>query len=411
MKKNMYILMAALSFLLLSGCGARQASVSENMTVWTEAATDSTEPVPTETEAAHIIELYELDTSEYDFTFGKVLLRFDWTDMTFALKCFDSSVVTGTVERKQDTIICIHEDGCLMLKQYIHNGERVLGSMNYDAETDRYLDVDQLMFCPQTDVVFSYRFIRAEDQEQPIIANSDAAPLDDYKNVFVEKYYFHDVIEEQGERIGCSMTIYHFPMQDKWSFVFESRQTDVEHTENPDGTITFFHKGRQWNFHLEGDTLCFDGGDPLIADNGIDPKGGNKENYRKIDITAGDAFYLQNTNYVYDALYILPGKNLEECYAAIQLDTKNQYIKIQCWDGKVLRGPYTFIDNYNLYCNFEIPDYAGIRTAYITLTPNDHALGVSNGWMLNIGPGGLNGYDRFYFFPVQGVTPQEFMEE
>ena len=114
---------------------------------------------------------------------------------------------------------------------------------------------------------------------------------------------------------------------------------------------------------------------------------------------------------MYDALYILPGKNLEECYAAIQLDTKNQYIKIQCWDGKVLRGPYTFIDNYNLYCNFEIPDYAGIRTAYITLTPNDHALGVSNGWMLNIGPGGLNGYDRFYFFPVQGVTPQEFMEE
>ena len=130
-----------------------------------------------------------------------------------------------------------------------------------------------------------------------------------------------------------------------------------------------------------------------------------------MDVPVGTTFYLSNTDYVYDALYILPGSTLEECYAAIQLDTKNQWIKIQCWDGNVLRGPYTFIDNYNLYCNFEVPDYVGTRTAYISLHPSGHALGVGNQWMLNIGPGEMNSYDYFYFFPVQGVTPQETIEE
>lgn len=329
--------------------------------------------------------------------------------MTFTLKCFDGSVVTGTVEKGDNNIICANEDSRLILTQYLENGKMVWGNTNYSYDEGRYYAVDQLMFCPQTDIEFSYRFVKAEDQEQEIIVVPGIVPLDSYKHVFVERYYFHDVIEAQGERTGCGMDIYHFPMQNKWSFVFESRQTDVNHTENPDGTITFAYKGKTWNFHQEGDALYFDGGDPLIADNGIDPKGAHNEYYRKMDIPAGAAFDLLNTNYVYDALYILPGKTLEECYAAIQLDTKNQWIKIQCWDGKVLRGPYTFIDNYNLYCNFEIPDYVGTQTAYITLTPNDHALGVSNGWMLNIGPGEMG--DRHYFFPVQGVTPQEIIEE
>ena len=406
MKKRMMTVLCFVLAMCLWGCGTKEMSVPETTAVPTEVATVPTEPTPMETEAKHNTELYELDTSEYDFTFEKVLLKIDWTDMTFALKCFDGSVVTGIVERNMNNISCIHENGRLMLTQYLYNGKMVWGNTNYSYDEERYYAVDQLMFCPQTDIEFSYRFVRAEDQEQEIIADPDVVPLDSYKHVFAERYYFHDVIEEQGERIGCGMTIYHFPMQNKWSFVFESRQTDVDHTENPDGTITFSYKGKQWNFHREGDLLYFDGGDALIADNGVDSK---ESYYRKMDVPVGAAFYLSNTNYVYDALNVLPGSTLEECYAAIQLDTKNQWIKIQCWDGNVLRGPYTFIDNYNLYCNFEVPDYVGTRTAYISLTPNDHALGVSNGWMLNIGPGEMG--DRFYFFPVKGVTTQETIEE
>ena len=407
MKKK--VLYTGILILLLSlwGCSVKEASAPETVTVQMEAANVPTEPVPTQTDAKHNIEIYELDTSEYDFTFEKVFLKFDWTDMTFVLKCFDGSVITGTVEKGKDNIICTYEDGRLILKQYLHNGEMVWENTNYSYDEERYYAVDQLMFCPQTDSVFSYRFVKAEDQEQEIIADPEVVPLDSYKHVLVERYYFHDVIEEQGEWTGYGMTIYHFPMQNKWSFTFDSRQTDVNHTENPDGTITFSYKGKKWNFHREEDALYFDSGDPLIADNGIDPKGAYSENYRKMDIPAGAAFDLFNTNYVYDALYILPGSTLEECYAAIQLDTKNQYIKIQCWDGKVLRGPYTFIDNYNLYCNFEIPDYVGTRTAYISLCPSGHALGVGNGWMLNIGPEEITGNNYFYFFPVQGVQPQE----
>ena len=402
------VLYAAILILLLTlcGCSAKESSVPETTVVQTEAVTVPTEPAPTQTEAKHNVELFELDTSEYDFTFEKVLLKIDWTDQTFALKCFDGSVVTGTAEKDSSKILLQHDNGRMILQPGIHNGKLTFENTGYNYTDTGDYEHDQLMFCPQLGSYLRYHFIFAEDQEQEIIAEPDMVPLDSYKHVFVKRYYFHDVIQEQGERIGCGMTIYHFPMQNKWSFVFESRQTDVDHTENPDGTITFSYKGKQWNFHREGDLLYFDGGDALIADNGVDSK---ESYYRKMDIPVGAAFYLSNTNYVYDALYVLPGSTLEECYAAIQLDTKNQWIKIQCWDGNVLRGPYTFIDNYNLYCNFEVPDYVGTRTAYISLTPNDHALGVSNGWMLNIGPGEMG--DRFYFFPVKGVTPQETIEE
>lgn len=57
--------------LLLWGCSAKEEPVPETTAVQTEAVTVPTEPAPVETEAEHDIELYELDISEYDFTFEK----------------------------------------------------------------------------------------------------------------------------------------------------------------------------------------------------------------------------------------------------------------------------------------------------------------------------------------------------
>ena len=278
MKQKVFYTAVLILLLTLCGCSAQEAPTLETEIVQTEAMTAPTEPAPTETEAKHNIELYELDTSEYDFTFEKVLLKIDWTDQTFALKCFDGSVVTGTVEKDSSKILLQHDNGRMILQPGIHNGKLTFENTGYNYTDTGDYELDQLMFCPQLGSYLRYHFIFAEDQTQDIIAAPEKDSLDIYKHVFVERYYFHDVIEEQGERIGCGMDIYHFPMQNKWSFVFESRQTDVGHTDNPDGTITFSYKGKSWNFHWDGINLTFDGGDILIADNGVDPKGAYSKN-------------------------------------------------------------------------------------------------------------------------------------
>lgn len=405
-KKFLMAVFFALS-VILCGCGVQTESVPETTAVQAEAATVPTEPVPTETEAEHDIELYELDTSEYDFTFEKVLLRFDWTDMTFALKCFDGSVITGTVEKDEYDTICTYEGGRLILSWGLDDGKKYWMNTSYHDAEERNYAVDQVMFCPQTEGDLSCRFVLAEDQEQEIVADPEAVPLDSYKHTYSEYYNFHCWTEDGEESVGLGIRYY--PMQEKWAFSISSEHIEVDYTENPDGTITFSRNGKHWNFHREGEDLYFDGGDTLIADNGVDPKASY---YRKMDVPVGSVMYLRSMDYVYDALYILPGGTLEECYTAIQLDTKNQWIRIRCWDGKVLTGPYT-IDDYGTYiqCQFEIPDYVGTRIAYINLHPSGHALSVTNPWMLEICPEELSEHNLFYLFPVQGVTPQEAIEE
>ena len=352
--------------------------------------------------------IHVLDTSEYDVAFDEVIMNLDLTEMTFTLKCFDGSVISGTLGFEEDKLVCSHEGGAMWFYLFSNaNGYHLTSTKsNYEKGS---IVLDQLMICPQTDSSLLYRFLYADNQEQEIIADPDIVPLDSYKHEYTKYYSFLGEIDDQGERIGCGFEIYYYPIQDKWEFHASSRGIEVDCTENPDGTITFSHNGKHWNFHREGDDLYFDGGDTLIADNGVEPK---ESYYRKMDVPVGAAIYLRNTDYVYDALYILPGSTLEECYAAIQLDTKNQLIKIQCWDGKVLQGSFTYGDEYSndIVFECEIPDYVGTRTAHITLRPSGHALGVSNQWMLNIGPGDL--YSKpFYFFPVQGVEYEDMTIE
>ena len=357
--------------------------------------------------------IYVLDTSEYDFTFDEVLMDIDLTEMTFTLKCFDGSVVSGILSFEEDKLVCSHETGEIWFR-IVDTIRGNQGTLELYSTTVSYAKggstpADQLMICPQTDIRLEYTFVYADDRDEEIIADPDIVPLDSYKHAYREYYSFYGEIEDQGETVSCGLGIYFYPMQEKWSFSFSAKSIEVDYAENPDGTITLSHNGKHWNFRWEGDDLYFDGGDTLIADNGVEPK---ESYYRKMEVPVGAALYHRNTDYVYDALYILPANTLEECYAAIQLDTKNQWIKSQCYDGKVLRGPYTIGENGTyLQCQFEIPDYVGTRTAYINLSPSGHVLGVGNQWMLNIGPGDPNSYDYFYFFPVQGVTPQEAIEE
>ena len=418
MKQKVLYIAVLILLLTLCGCSAQEAPTPETEIVQTEAMTVPTEPTPMETEAKHNTELYELDTSEYDFTFEKVLLQFDWTDMTFALKCFDGSVVTGTVEKDKYNIICTHENGRLMLTKYLHNGKQVLGNTNYSYDKECYYAVDQLMFCPQIDSVFSCRFVRAEDRDQEIIAAPDAVPLDGYKRLYNEAFSFEERIpgkEDPAKYDPCILYIRNYPLAGKWEFQYHTKanygSVEVSAVENPDGSICFSEGGKQWNFHREEDSVVFDGGSPLVAGNW---NGIQEREYLEMEVPVGTEFRTFGIDYVYDALYILPGKTLEECYTAIQLDTKNQWVKIQCWDGQVLRGPFTYGDEYCNYIvfNCEVPDFRGMgtRTVQIDLRPNGHALCISNPWMMNICPDGLSETNSFYLFPVQGVTPQGMPE-
>lgn len=382
-------------------------------------------PVGTETTYKEEIKLrdgiYALDTSEYDFTFDEVLMDIDLTEMTFTLRCFDGNVVSGTLSFEEDKLVCSHENGKMRFRidDTIkgNQGALSLHSTTVSYATGGSVASDELMICPQTDIRLQYTFTYVEDREEEIIADPDIVPLDSYKHLYQETFRFYmPAIGKDGQQDqhGYHFFIRHYPLAEKWEFQLytkpQVRSIEVAAEERPDGSITFSLDGKQWNFHREDNDLRFDGGNLLIVGNWSDVKG---QNYYEMELPEGTLLNNTDNNYVYDALYILPGKTLDECYAAIQLDTKNQWVKIQCWDGKVLRGPFTYGDEYCNYIVFEciIPDFVGTRTTQINLRPSGHALGVSNGWMLNIGPGEMNSYDDFYFFPVQGVTPQETIEE
>lgn len=419
MKQKVLYTAVLILLLTLCGCSAQEAPTPETEIVQTEAMTVPTEPTPPETEAKHNIELYELDTSEYDFTFEKVLLKIDWTDMTFALKCFDGSVVTGTVEKDGHYIICTYDGGQVILQQGVRNGKAGLHQTNYIYETGLYFLTDQLMFCPQTDAYMDYSFLRAEDQKQEITVGPEREPLDSYKHLYKETFRFYTPAigkDGQQDQPGYHFFIQHYPLAEKWEFQLytkpHTRSVEVEATENPDGSILFSLDGKEWNFHRKGDNLCFDGGSSLIVGNWMDVTG---QNYFEMELPEGSVLNRTvNNSYVYDALYVLPGSTLEECYTAIQLDTKNQWVKIQCWDGQVLRGPFTYGDEYCNYIvfNCEVPDFRGMgtRTVQIDLRPNGHALCISNPWMMSICPDGLSETNSFYLFPVQGVIPQGIPE-
>lgn len=361
--------------------------------------------------------IYVLDTSEYDFTFDEVLMDIDLTEMTFTLKCFDGSVVSGTLRFEEDKLVCSHETGEMWFR-IVDTIRGNQGTLELYSTTVSYAKggstpTDQLMICPQTDIRLEYTFVYVDNQDKEIPAAPDVVSLDSYKYLYEEWYSFSTAItDEQGETVYVQLRIWHYPMGKIWGFQRASQSIEIDYQENSDGSITFSQGGKQWNFHWEGDALCFDGGSQLIADNGVSEK---ESYYRKAEVPVGAIFDIQFSSYVYDALYILPGKTLEECYTAIQLDTKNQYVKIQCWDGRVLNGPFTYGDEYCNYIVFkcEVPDYTGMgtRTVQIDLMPHGHALCIRNPWMMSICPDGLSESNYFYLFPVQGVTPQEAIEE
>ena len=112
-------------------------------------------------------------------------------------------------------------------------------------------------------------------------------------------------------------------------------------------------------------------------------------------------------------MYILPYETLEETYAAIQIDTQNQYLWIHCYDGAKLEGPYTYEGNYLRFPVEVIDPYFGTHTENVELFPNEHGLhvwneGMRDVWQILIGPGEIS--DSFLFFPVQGVIPQGIPE-
>lgn len=399
-------LYTGIMLLLLSlwGCSAKEAPALETIAEQTETVT-----VPAETEPKHHIEIYELDTSEYDFSFEKVLLKFDWTDMTFVLKCFDGSVVTGTVKQGEHEIICTHEGGRMILSRYMHNEKQVLGDMNFSYDAGRAYATDQLMFCPQTGYGLIYRFLYAEDQKQEIIADPDVIPLDSYKHLYKRSYEYRcHVTKEDGDKL-CVFNIHHYPLEGKWEFADASDAEEVTIEENPDGSIVFSHGGKQWNFHREGEDLYYDEGNALIA-TGYDA---NTQTYSKAEVPVGAVFHIYEEDYLYDGLYILPYKTLDEIYASIQIDTQNQYLWINCYDGKLLEGHYLYEGNYIRFPVAINDPMFGLQMIDVTLFPGEHGLSVYNKgvrdiWEILIGPGETS--DSFHFFPVQGVEYQKLSE-
>lgn len=409
MKQKVLYTAVLILLLTLCGCSAQEAPTPETKMVQTGAVTVPTEPAPTETEAKHNIEIYELDTSEYDFTFEKVLLRIDWTDMTFALKCFDGSVVTGTVEKGERDIICTHEGGRMILSQYYHNEKQVLGDMSFSYDAGRAYATDQLMLCPQTGYGLVYRFVYAEDQKQEIIADPEVIPLDSYKHLYKRSYEYRCyVTKEDGDKL-CVFNIHHYPLEGKWEFKDASDGKAVTMEENSDGSIVFSQGNRQWNFRRDGEDLRYIGGSSLVA-TGYDA---NTQTYCEAEVPEGALFGSYEEDYLYDGLYILPYETLEETYAAIQIDTQNQYLWIHCYDGNQLEGHYTYEGNYiRFQCEVTDP-YFGMQIEDVELHPNEHGLhvwneGVRDVWEILIGPGEIS--DSFLFFPVQGVIPQGIPE-
>lgn len=416
MRKHLAFALCLSLLLSLPGCGAGPQTPPETAPAPTETAapaTVATDP-PTETTLPpHDTELYELDTSEYHFTFGKVLLRFDWTDMTFALKCFDGSVITGILERRGDSILCIHEGGRMILSSYFHEGKQVLGNTNHVWDEDRYYTVDQRMICPPVDYGTDYRFVLAEDQNQEITAGEEVLSLEGYKYVYSEMFSFQAYApgkDDPDQYDPCALYIYHYPLAEKWVFQHYTRaiggSVEVDGAEDPDGRIVFTRDGKQWNFHREGDSLIFDGGSTLVIGNGVSVAG---RPYVEMELPVGTEFRTHGENYIYDGLYILPANSLEDCYAAIRLDIPNQRLTIRCWDGNILSGPFTYGDEYsdNIAFACEYPDYVGTRKSIIYLIPYGHGLNVGNQWMLSIGPEGMTQSNRFTFVPVEGGPLQE----
>lgn len=349
--------------------------------------------------------IYVLDTSEYDFSFDEVLMNIDLTEMTFVLRCFDGNVVTGTLDFDGLNLVCSHPGGRMIF--YVNSFDGLsLNSTTHSMTAGGSLVSDQLMFCPQTDSSMSYRFVYAEDREEEIVADPQVVPLDSYKYLYQETFSFQEYVpgkEDPAQYNPCSLFIRHYPLEGTWEFQTYQKphvkSTEVAAEEHPDGSITFSQDGKEWTFHRGGDALIFDGGSPLIVGNWHDVQG---REYLEMEVPAGTDFYNHGNHYLYDALYILPGATLEEASAGIQIDVKNQLVKIHCYDGTVLEGPYTY-EGYYLNFACEIPDYVGMRSTNIMLIPHGHSLGAGNQWMLNIGPGGLGNYDYFDFFPVQGV--------
>lgn len=352
--------------------------------------------------------IYTLDTSEYDFTFDEVLLELHLDDRTFTLKCFDGSVVQGSLYFEEDRLICTHADGKMMFTIHTTVDGNCLVSTRASVEKGA-LAAGQLMFCPQPGRSMEYTFCYSDDQSREIHASPEVIPLDSYKHLFKKIYQFQCYAEPENRDRRCVFYIYHYPLSGQWKFEGASKAKDVFAEENTEGVIVFSLDGQQWTFHREGENIVYDGGSPLIAGSWV-----TEENrYLEADVPVNAMFHAFQEDHVYDALYILPAETLEKAYASIQIDTKNQYLWIRCCDGNVLEGPYTYENNYiNFPC--EVMDVLGPQIVNVAIFPNEHCLTVSNQgardrWELVIGPGEIS--DSFHFIPVIGVEPAADVEQ
>lgn len=367
----------------------------------------SADAVPGDTSASRYVNalksgIYQLDTADIDFRFGDVLLDIDLTEMTFTLKCFDGSIVCGTLHFEENLLVCTHAGGTMRLSLRASPERICLEKTGASMELGS-VSTDQLMFYPSPDGILNYRFCYAENQAQQILPDPRAIPLDSCKHTFRKIYEFRCQTAEDSGGKRCVFSIYHYPQTGMWSFQGASKRTDVTAEESSEGSIVFTLNGNTWNFHREGENLYYDGGSPLIA--GI----WDAETERQLEqkVPEGALFHVREENYVYDARYVLPNETMDDASAVIRMDTKNRYIKIQCYDGTELEGPYTCEGDY---INFPIGVIGplGPQLVNIELFPSGHCLtvrneGVHDQWTLQIGPGEIG--DSFDFLPSVPYSP------
>ena len=319
--------------------------------------------------------IYVMDPSEYEQDFDEVLINIDLTNMTFALKCYDGYVVTGTMEFEAGNygsyLVCRYEDGALAFNinnQWVRNddGTDTVVTILHSTSTDT-IPKGQLMYCPPGGGNYLDKFILAPERTDEIEADPDVVPLDSLKQLAQESYYFQAKVPEDPD-FSCYLTISHYPLSGKW-LLSSKRGTRAEGTVNPDGTIVLTAEGSTWNFHWENDGLVFDGGDPLIARN-AETAGPQYE----ISLEAGTFLRPTDFDYLYDTTYTIPTWN-GGYESALRLDHENQRVVILCADGSLLEAPFVWEDS-GICCATP----GGTMRIY----PRGHSLSVHVPWGMTI---------------------------
>lgn len=287
--------------------------------------------------------IYVLKTDEGGLPADQVLLDLDLTGRTFALKCYDGSVIRGTLEFQQNYdscfLACRYDGGAIGFSAH---QRWTVGADGQDLQTTVLSDAtyglentiaDERMYYPEQNGVY-YHFYHDPSRTDEITEDPDVVPLDSFKQVAQEAYGFQMPVPEDPET-SCALYIYHYPLAEKWHFSAKYG-LELEGTEQPDGTITLTDGTQSWNFHRENNCLVFDSGDPLIARN-WEVDGPQYE----MALEPGTRLTPNEFQYYYDTHYVALNQNGSWSWT-LKIDWENRRVCLANSGGYAFEGPLSY---------------------------------------------------------------------